>query len=126
MKENIRRRSIRDAEEKMIKKLKSRIEDKQAGEVALKRVGTKILGNFNQQLEDYIHFQSAAKQDMSQRVQSQDIKSIFTRDIASIVKGKKEDIGKLLTAIKVDVAKQLQQDTDVDINLNKETEQLVK
>ena len=110
----------------MIKKLKSRIEDKQAGEAALKRVGTKILGNFNQQLEDYIHFQSAAKQDMSQRVQSQDIKSIFTRDIASIVKGKKEDIGKLLTAIKVDVAKQLQQDTDVDVNLNKETEQLVK
>ena len=63
---------------------------------------------------------------MSQRLQSEDFKDIFTQDIASLVKNKKEGIGKLLTAIRVDVARQLQQDEEVDFNLNKETEQLVK
>lgn len=44
----------------MIKKLKQTIEEQKAGnktkQAALKNFGKQILGNFNEQLEDYIHF----------------------------------------------------------------------
>jgi len=59
-------------------------------------------------------------------VQSQDLKNIFSRDIKTILKGNKEDTDKLFTALKINFARQLQQNEDVDINLNKETEQLVR
>ena len=94
MAENIRERKTEKKKTAVMKKAQKEMTRALSSEGLGDVFNQRMLRDFNKQLDDYIHFSNATKQDLSQRVSSRDIAHMLNTQI----KGSLKDIGGGATA----------------------------